>query len=384
MAIIPLLLTLDLSTTLPSNDDRDQAIVIDSLPYFANQNNDQATVEPNEFSQCGNLYASIWYQYTPTQHETVNFSTWGSDYDTLLSLWHATPPTEIACNDNALTDQEYNQTAQLSWPLKAKETYLINIASATPTTGNLIFRVRPAVSDLQILQSPPSQELDICTSVTLTVEARGSEPLYYQWYQGKLGDLSQPLVNLKTFTTPPLNHSISYWMRVTNATGYLDSPLINLKVPAKFNSLGVDAVGKEICTKANFQGKITTLRGLSGNHPDLVKEDTATVTMQLEPASTHLGELAELVMFAYYQPHLYAEKLTFMRTEERWIAWEGSFPTLTVAEPEVLLQKRQAITIFQGPLNSLFSGITTVYLGYRLANGDLVYSGEPISFTLAD
>ena len=58
-------------------------------------------------------------------------------------------------------------------------------------------------------------------SATLSVVAGGPGPLVYQWFQGPAGNVSQPVTGAtgSSFTTPGLNSTTSYWVRVSNAYG---------------------------------------------------------------------------------------------------------------------------------------------------------------------
>lgn len=68
-------------------------------------------------------------------------------------------------------------------------------------------------------------------SATLEVAVRGDE-LSYQWYQGASGDTAQPVegASAPSFTTPPLQSSASYWVRVTNPHGVADSPSLPVTI----------------------------------------------------------------------------------------------------------------------------------------------------------
>lgn len=69
-------------------------------------------------------------------------------------------------------------------------------------------------------------------SRALNAQAVGSPPLSYQWYEGVSGDTSAPIGGAtgKTFTTPILTDSQSYWVQATNSNGTTNSPNYNLTV----------------------------------------------------------------------------------------------------------------------------------------------------------
>jgi hypothetical protein len=57
-------------------------------------------------------------------------------------------------------------------------------------------------------------------TITLTVTATGTAPLSYQWFSGANPDESAPVgSNSPSFTTPPVNTTQQYWVKVFNACG---------------------------------------------------------------------------------------------------------------------------------------------------------------------
>src|SRR4029079_3992195 len=75
-----------------------------------------------------------------------------------------------------------------------------------------------------ITTQPLSQSVNSGHPVTLRVEATAYLPGFtYQWYQGLSGDTSTPVgTNSYLFTTTP-STTTSYWVRVTNCGGFVDS-----------------------------------------------------------------------------------------------------------------------------------------------------------------
>lgn len=72
---------------------------------------------------------------------------------------------------------------------------------------------------------------------TLSVAATDVSALAYQWYQGVSGNTSIPVASATsaTLTTPPLEASTRYWVRVTNARGVSsDSAAATVTVVAQF------------------------------------------------------------------------------------------------------------------------------------------------------
>jgi formylglycine-generating enzyme required for sulfatase activity len=75
-----------------------------------------------------------------------------------------------------------------------------------------------------ITTQPVSKTIVGGSTATLTVNASGSSPLTFQWYQGSVGKTTTPVgTNSATFTTPVLTETTTYWVRVSISTGSVDS-----------------------------------------------------------------------------------------------------------------------------------------------------------------
>jgi hypothetical protein len=87
----------------PANDDCASATVVPAGTVSGSTSG--ATVDGD--ASCGNSSSSpdVWYRYTATETGPVSFDTFGSSYDTVLSLHSGCPEdgrsVELACNDDA-------------------------------------------------------------------------------------------------------------------------------------------------------------------------------------------------------------------------------------------------------------------------------------------
>jgi len=76
----------------------------------------------------------------------------------------------------------------------------------------------------EITDHPQGQTIDYKTTAALGVTATSVQTLSYQWYQGDSGDTSTPVgEDSDSYTTPNLTETTSYWVRVSNACGSVDS-----------------------------------------------------------------------------------------------------------------------------------------------------------------
>ena len=85
-----------------------------------------------------------------------------------------------------------------------------------------------------ITTQPQSQSISPKTSATLSVIANGAGPLGYQWYVGSKTAPTTPIAGAtaSSYTTPPLTSTTSYWVRVSNTAGSVDSSTATIMVAA--------------------------------------------------------------------------------------------------------------------------------------------------------
>jgi hypothetical protein len=120
--------------------------VIPSLPFSASQNTSTAhTSASDPRSACTGtvtvLGHTVWYVFTADENITITADTFGSDYDTALSVLTLSGNTftEVACNDDF-----GNPQSQVSFSASAGTTYYFMIGvccDATDPGGNLVFTV---------------------------------------------------------------------------------------------------------------------------------------------------------------------------------------------------------------------------------------------------
>lgn len=107
-----------------------------------------------------------------------------------------------------------NQTGDFNVTIRAWEGSPGNGRSAA---GTFTIRVT-AATPVSLTQQPQPVTIFSGETARLTVVATGGTPLTYQWYQGSAGDTSTPVgSNSASFTTPVLNATESYWVRVSNS-----------------------------------------------------------------------------------------------------------------------------------------------------------------------
>src|SRR3954454_22389739 len=118
----------------PGNDDFDRATVVSSLPFSDSESTLEATRALDDPTpSCGGSHgATVWYAYTPTTDVLVEANTFGSDYDTPLSVWTGGRGSlqEVTCNDDASGVQ-----SRVSFTATAGQTYYVMAASYSGGPG---------------------------------------------------------------------------------------------------------------------------------------------------------------------------------------------------------------------------------------------------------
>ncbi len=105
--------------------------------------------------------------------------------------------------------------------------YRVRIMSgqSSVTTAAATLTVAAAPSAPVIDSQPVSTTVPSGSPATFTVVASGDGPLSYQWYEGNSPIVTAPVAGATgaSFTTAALTETTTYWVRVTNAVGSVDS-----------------------------------------------------------------------------------------------------------------------------------------------------------------
>ncbi|MGH3092421.1 MAG: hypothetical protein ACRDOG_08885 [Gaiellaceae bacterium] len=121
----------------PGNDAIASTEVVTGLPFTAGVSTLEATTAPDDPQCAGGSTASVWYSYTPPVSTWLTADTFGSDYDTTLSVYTGAAGSlvQVACNDDAGGPQ-----SQVTLPAARGVTYYFMAAGLT-SGGVLAFHV---------------------------------------------------------------------------------------------------------------------------------------------------------------------------------------------------------------------------------------------------
>lgn len=174
----------------PANDDFDDASTIEVLPFSDSVDTSEASTAPDDPElSCVGTSHTVWYQFTPSDDMRLAANTFGSDYDTTLSVFTGVRGAlvEVACND----DSFFSVESQVAFDALAGETYYFMAGSFFDSPGgNLVFNLDVAGPPLEFdLQVNPVATVKPKTGVVmLSGTVTCSRPASAQIF----GDLTQP------------------------------------------------------------------------------------------------------------------------------------------------------------------------------------------------
>jgi hypothetical protein len=134
----------------PGNDSFVGATPVASLPARVATNTLSAGTEPGEPTRpCGQIGRTVWYSLSLPAVTTVAVDTFGSNFDTVLAVYSASPPSPsalVACNDDTASAQ-----SRVTFTAAAGVTYFVQVGGAAGAGGNLVVNVdaaaRPPAND---------------------------------------------------------------------------------------------------------------------------------------------------------------------------------------------------------------------------------------------
>jgi len=190
---------------------------------------------------------------------------------------------QLAAGANCIIDVTFTPTATGS---RSGSLAVSDNASGSPQTVSLSgVGTKNNATPPAITTQPASQNINSGQTATLSVVATGTLPLSYQWYQGKSPDTSNLIVDAtgSSFTTPALTTTTSFWVKVSNTVGSVNSntatitvnqgPMCKLTVQGFANPLEFDvtancsdAVATITSTTIDWGDGTPTTSGTSGSH----------------------------------------------------------------------------------------------------------------------
>lgn len=152
----------------------------------------------------------------------------------------------------------------------ADGSFAVEVRTHTGTSAAIIpqaimfeaFSNTPPAAEIQAQPEDNTIPYGSTTSLSVTVTGTG---LSYQWFQGESGDTSNPVAGATsaTLTTPPLTANATFWVRITNPGGTVNSQSALVTVAPELPEIQTTSIQPGTSGEA-FS---TTLAGWGGSGP---------------------------------------------------------------------------------------------------------------------
>ncbi|OQW92586.1 MAG: hypothetical protein BWK78_01255 [Thiotrichaceae bacterium IS1] len=110
--------------------------------------------------------------------------------------------------------------------------------------------------------------------------------------------------------------------------------------------------------------------------------DTVDVVGEIKPILAHVNQLVDIVVYALYPQYPTSETDTWFMLDRAGgvLVWDGNPANVVAFKPQVPLTSPHLVTMYKGQF--VLPGHLLVYFGYRLPDGTLVNSNNPIDITI--
>jgi hypothetical protein len=177
MGVALLLLGTTVAGAAPAHDKIANATVITALPFTDGLYTSGATTAADD-PDCAGRGPTVWYVVTPTADLSMIVHTFGSKYDTTLSVYTGAPGalTQIACNNDYFNGTSSSLQSRVAFSATAGTTYYIMVGSAASSPGGrlLFWAVEPAPLGASVVGIIPPTV--VCTNVTTGQQVTPSPP----------------------------------------------------------------------------------------------------------------------------------------------------------------------------------------------------------------
>lgn len=101
---------------------------------------------------------------------------------------------------------------------------VINDCGATATSDAVTVTVLPCTAPGVVIQ-PAGADVVSGTSASLSATISGTQPMFFQWYEGASGDTSRPVMNATTVSvmSPPVFLPTRFWLQARNDCGEVNT-----------------------------------------------------------------------------------------------------------------------------------------------------------------
>jgi hypothetical protein len=149
-------------------------------------------------------------------------------------------------------------------------------------------------------------------------------------------------------------------------------------------AIGVDSQLNPVNTTACFMNHLKLNESRQRNHSRFTHSEAQTlaITAEVKIDPAHVGKTADILMVAVYSR--VTDATLYTRDEQHWQSWDGQISRLPSTQYYPQLPEQIEIFVFEGDL-SFAPGEITVYVGYQLHDGTIIYNGtEPLHFVIGN
>ena len=152
-------------------------------------------------------------------------------------------------------------------------------------------------------------------------------------------------------------------------------PLINTGA-----ATAIGAMGEPLTTSAQFSLGGSVNGGAFTSPVTLTTDDTLQVRALIDIDAMHVGQMGEFVSVFFHQPPVGPAQGFMLDAAGQLNPWDGNPASLIAFEPLQTLFTPVSLSLSNGPLNLV--GQVSVFVGYRLADGILVFTPTPLQITV--
>ena len=234
---------------------------------------------------------------------------------------------------------------------------------ADSTTATIVIGRAPTIST-----QPLSQTIASGTTATVSVGASGRPPLTYQWYVGLTGTTTSPVgANSSSYTTPALTGATSYWVKVSNPFGAVDSTTATIGI----------GIAPAITTQPQGQTIASGTTALM----NVGASGTATLTYQwyVGTTGTTTGPVAGATSSSYTTPALTSTTCYWVQATNSFGTANSTTATIAIGIAPAITTPPQSQTIASGTPATVSVGASgTATLAYQWYVGPAGTTTSPV------
>jgi formylglycine-generating enzyme required for sulfatase activity len=288
---------------------------------------------------------------------------------TLLSpspLWLAIASLVLPLNAQSVSELELEKSSTLDvWESVTITPEMISSTGKllVPTSGSQEFyRMKVRLLESPTISNPPPATTGIeeGESVTFTVDSQG-EGLTYQWYLGQSGDDSQPIQDAtsQTYNTGALAEDTSYWVKVTNVAGSVNSETVAVTINRP------PTIGSQPTSQSIVAGSTATLTvSATGSAPFTYQWYRGNLGATTAPVGTN-------------SPTFTTPALTV--TTKYWVKISNAFGEIQSSSVTVTVQANTAPTISDIAAQNISADSNTGAIAFTIGDAQTVESSLTLS-----